>query len=225
MVATVHQSQADGASPEERTIKVFPILTCAHGDSPWSAKLAGACGHAATNGCFRCGVQGTQFTHAGDRLKATSYGCYADQGPARTYDMEQHEWKEEKVCLAKQDADGGWVFDRELAERLKTSDDVFVARGNTADNITEQVQAARAAGAAAGANTPPIVASGTNMQLSPTATSCCQTTVALLHADTPPMQPGELEPVCRPEGRVHERLQRGQQAPPRTGSVWQLCLR
>jgi hypothetical protein len=137
---------------EVQKLSLFPILMCAHGDSPWGAKLACACGHAAINGCWRCGIQGTQEAPDGTKLSSTAFGSCFEAGPCRTYDISSGEWTNEKVCFAKEAVRGRFTLDRKLAARLKTSDELYTARGHTAVDISEDEQSKAYVQAAAAAS-------------------------------------------------------------------------
>lgn len=125
--------------PAVEKIELFPILMCAHGDSPWSAKLAGACGHAALNGCWRCRLQGSQMAPNGAKLGSTAYGGYSDNTEeaalAREYSHAEGEWHDIRVNYAK--ASGGKViFDRDIAQKLKTTDEDYAARAACSEEIS-----------------------------------------------------------------------------------------
>ena len=126
--------EASGGTNTE-TVSIFPVLACAYGDSPWSGKLACACGHSAINGCWRCGIQGTRLAPDGiTKLGATSYGGYSANAPARTYDPSKASpWTPQEVCYTREGH-----FDRSVAADLKCSNALYSARARLADVITSE---------------------------------------------------------------------------------------
>jgi hypothetical protein len=120
---------------DRRAIEIFPVLMGAHGDAAWTAKLARGCGHSACNGCWRCGIVGTNKAPYGTKLNSVAFGGYHKATPCRTYDREADEWVEGEVLYASDRPSSGICLDPMEAARLRVPDDVFVARGNTAARI------------------------------------------------------------------------------------------
>jgi hypothetical protein len=137
-----------------RPVQIFPVLASCIADAPWSAKLARGCSHNACNGCWRCGIVGTTNAPDGTKLKSTAFGGYAEPAPCRTYDEESRMWMEEEVAYAEAwPTPGEAHLNRPAAERLRLSDDLFKARGNTAEKIwaEEMTKRGRRPGASASA--------------------------------------------------------------------------
>jgi hypothetical protein len=121
------------------TVSIFPALMFAHGDAPWSSKRARGCGHTACNGCWRCGIVGVTKTPDGAKIGGTAFGGYSEAAPCRTWDEGTGEWVEGEVQYARQEGlSQEPCLDRSEARRLKTPDDMFIMRGNTADHITAE---------------------------------------------------------------------------------------
>jgi hypothetical protein len=112
------------------------VLASAIADAPWSAKLARGCSHNACNGCWRCGIFGTTEAPDGSKLKSTAFGGYSEPAPCRVYIEEAKTWMDEEVTYNK-----NWLTNEEAqicqvaAARLRVTDGVFIARGNTAEKI------------------------------------------------------------------------------------------
>jgi hypothetical protein len=123
-------------------IEVFPVLMGAHGDAPWLTKLACGCGHSACNGCWRCGIVGATEAPNQTKLNSVAFGGYAEEAPCRTYDREANSWLGGEVLYAKDAPLSGPVLDRKEAARLKVQDDIFILRGNTAAQISDEEMSA-----------------------------------------------------------------------------------
>jgi hypothetical protein len=137
-----------------RPVDVFPVLASAIADAPWSAKLARGCSHNASHGCWRCGIVGTMEAPDGTRLKSTAFGGYSEPAPCRMYVEEEMRWMDEEVAYTEAWlTDGEAHLNRPVAERLRVSDHLFVARGNTAEKIRDEEFSKRSTHPGASAST------------------------------------------------------------------------
>jgi hypothetical protein len=112
------------------------VLVSAIAYAPWSAKLARGCSHNACNGCWRRGIVGTTEAPDGCKLESAAFGGYSEPAPCRVYIEEAKTWMDEEVTYNKK-----WLTNEEAqtcqvaAARLRVSDGLFIACGNTAEKI------------------------------------------------------------------------------------------
>jgi hypothetical protein len=138
MAGTPYQTATEAAAG----IEIFPILMCAHGDSPWSAKLACVCGHAAENGCHRCGLQSAKQAPNGDKLSSSAYSGAHAPAPCRTFDRTG--FKYTKICyLCRPIEDTGTdedniVFNKKEAALIRVDDRKYDMRANSAEEISQE---------------------------------------------------------------------------------------
>lgn len=115
-------------------ISLFPVLMCAHGDTPWSAKLASGCGHTAVNACHRCGLTGTKRAPDGEKLPAVAFGGTFEPSACRSFDSVG--FKESTICYSHPLPNGTFTFDKEGAARICTTDAKYDMRANAAEKAT-----------------------------------------------------------------------------------------
>jgi hypothetical protein len=112
-------------------ISLFPVLLCAHGDTPWSAKLAGGCGHTAANACHRCGLTGTKTAPNGEKLPAVSFGGTSEPSACRSFDSRG--FHDSTICYSHPLPNGSFTFNQEGSARICTTDDKYDMRANAAE--------------------------------------------------------------------------------------------
>jgi hypothetical protein len=116
-------------------VSIFPILMCAHGDTPWAAKLACGCGHTAAHACRRCGIVGTKRNSSNEKLSAMAFGGASGRAACRTFDAKgfQH-----STISYSQPHPNTNAFATTEAARITTTDEMYDMRANSAENASEE---------------------------------------------------------------------------------------
>jgi hypothetical protein len=109
-------------------LSLFPILMCAHGDTPWAAKLACGCGHTAAHACHRCGIVGTKCNADGERLSAVSFGGASEDAECRTFDLQG--FHHSTISYTDPHTRS---FNTSEARRIQTTDAMYDMRANAAE--------------------------------------------------------------------------------------------
>lgn len=120
-------------------VKLFPILACAHGDTPWAAKLACACGHTAAHACHRCGIVGTKRAPNDEKLSAVSFGGVFEPSACRTFNSQGFEESEVSFARAPSGPNAlATEFNTTEAARIQTTDDMYDMRANSAEKASSE---------------------------------------------------------------------------------------
>lgn len=119
---------------------MFPVLLGTHGDAPFTAKLACACGHSAKKGCHRCCILGTRQADTadgpgtGDRLNSVAFGGVAFPTEAQTFGPDGRMQPADPMSYQTEDG----RYDKDAASHIRRAHEDSVALGELAERITEE---------------------------------------------------------------------------------------
>lgn len=128
----------------QRDEQIYTVMTGFVADTPFTAHVAGACGHACRHGgCRQCFVSGVTRAADGTKLGSTRFVGYASTTPSQRF-SEAGEWAGvEHVSYNAANGTAPPVFNKGVAAQLRLSDTQHRLRAKQAEQIREEEEAKR----------------------------------------------------------------------------------